>query len=250
MRSCIQISPHVYMVGSGEIGLSEEHDAHVYLVDAGTSSFLVDAGTGIDSRRLLENIASKITTEKPVSHLLITHCHADHAGGVGDLRQVLNLHVGAGAETTQRISTGDDRPLALDIARREGVYPANYRFQAATVDEVYPDGYKFALGDLQVATCLTPGHSSDSVCYLVQLEEGAVLFCGDTLFANGQLPLLNTFDSDLAAYRRSLSRLNHLSFDMLFPGHGLFLVSGAHTLVETIQNKLEGSIFLPPVLSA
>jgi glyoxylase-like metal-dependent hydrolase (beta-lactamase superfamily II) len=91
MRSCIQISTHIYMVGSGEIGLSEEHDAHVYLVDAGTSCFLVDAGTGIDSRRLFENISSRISLEKPVSHLLITHCHADHAGGVADLCQELNL---------------------------------------------------------------------------------------------------------------------------------------------------------------
>lgn len=250
MRSCIQISTHIYMVGSGEIGLSEEHDAHVYLVDAGTSCFLVDAGTGIDSRRLFENISSRISLEKPVSHLLITHCHADHAGGVSDLCQELNLQVGAGAETAQRISSGDDRPLALDVARREGVYPANYHFQTAKVDEVYTDGYTAELGRCRVTTFLTPGHSSDSVCYLVQLEEGAALFCGDTLFTNGQLPLLNTFDSDLAAYRRSLSRLNHLSFNMLFPGHGLFLVSGAHKLVETIQNKLEGSIFLPPVLSA
>jgi glyoxylase-like metal-dependent hydrolase (beta-lactamase superfamily II) len=238
------------MVGSGEIGLSEEHDAHVYLVDAGTSYFLVDAGTGIDSRRLLENIASKVSPEKPVSHLLVTHCHADHAGGVADLRQALNLHVGASAETAQRISSGDDRTLALDVARREGVYPADYRFQAVKVDEIYADGYAAELGGCRVTAFLTPGHSSDSVCYLVQLEEGAALFCGDTLFANGQLPLLNTFDSNLAAYRQSLSRLSHLSFDLLFPGHGLFLVSGAYRLVETLQSKLEGSIFLPPVLSA
>jgi len=238
------------MVGSGEIGLSEEHDAHVYMVDAGRSSFLVDAGTGIDSRRLLENIASKVSPEKPVSHLLVTHCHADHAGGIADLRQALNLYVGAGAETARRISSGEDRYLALDVARREGVYPADYRFRAVKVDEIYADGYTAELGRCHVTTFLTPGHSSDSVCYLVQLEEGSALFCGDTLFANGQLPLLNTFDSDLAAYRRSLSRLIHLSFDLLLPGHGLFLVSGAHRLVETLQNKLEGSIFLPPILSA
>jgi glyoxylase-like metal-dependent hydrolase (beta-lactamase superfamily II) len=238
------------MVGSGEIGLSEEHDAHVYMVEAGTSYFLIDAGTGIDSRRLLENIDSKVSPEKPVTHLLVTHCHADHAGGVADLRQALNLHVVAGAETAQRISSSDDRHLGLDVARREGVYPADYRFQTVKVDEIYADGYTAELGGCHVTAFMTPGHSSDSICYLVRLEEGAALFCGDTLFVNGQLPLLNTFDSDLAAYRRSLSRLIHLSFDLLFPGHGLFQVSGGHRLVETLQNKLEGSIFLPPVLTA
>jgi glyoxylase-like metal-dependent hydrolase (beta-lactamase superfamily II) len=238
------------MVGSGEIGLSEEHDAHVYLVDTGAAFFLVDAGTGIDSRGLLENISGLISPEKLVSHLLITHCHADHAGGAAGLRQALDLHIGAGSETAQRITSGDDHLLALDVARQEGVYPANYRFQATTVDEVYPDGYQFALGDLPVETFSTPGHSADSVCYLVRLEEGKALFCGDTLFANGQLPLLNTFDSDLEAYRRSLARLDAVSFDLLFPGHGLFILSGAHKLVETIRQKLERSIFLPPILSA
>jgi hydroxyacylglutathione hydrolase len=250
MRRCIQLSSHVYLLGSGEIGLSEEHDAHIYLVEAKTCCFLIDAGTGIDSQGLLENIAGCISPEKPISHLLITHCHADHAGGAANLRRELSLRIGAGIETAQRISSGDDRLLALDVARREGVYPENYRFQSAVVDEVYADGYRFELGGLQVMACFTPGHSSDSVCYLVQLKEGAALFCGDTLFANGQLPLLNTFDSDLAAYRVSLSRLNELAFDLLFPGHGLFLVSEAHRLVETILLRLERSFFLPPVLSA
>jgi hydroxyacylglutathione hydrolase len=250
MRACIQISPHVYMVGSGEIGLSEEHDAHVYLVDAGTAFFLIDSGTGIDSRGLLENIYSVVSPEKPVTHLLITHCHADHTGGADGLRRALNLRVGAGSETARRISSGDDRLLALDVARQEGVYPSDYRFPAVRVDEVYPDGDQFTLGGLPVAVCSTPGHSADSVCYLVQLEEGAALFCGDTLLANGQLPLLNTFDSDLAAYRSSLSRLEVLPFDSLFPGHGLFLLSGAHKLVETMRQKLERSIFLPPIISA
>ncbi|MEN4101170.1 MAG: MBL fold metallo-hydrolase, partial [Anaerolineaceae bacterium] len=169
MNNCIQISDHITLVGSGEIGLSEEHDSHVYMVDAGKSSFLVDSGAGIDSRKLLKNIASKMSPEKPVSHLLVTHCHADHAGGINNIRRALNLSVSAGAKTARRISSSDNRYLALDVARREGVYPADYHFQAVKVDDIYADGYTVEIGGCHVTTFLTPGHSADSVCYLVQL---------------------------------------------------------------------------------
>ena len=249
MAQAIRISDHIFLVGSGEIGLSEEHDSHVYLVDAGKNLFLIDAGAGIHPQVLQANIASLGFTEDQIKHLLLTHCHPDHAGGAFALQKEFGLKVGTGKLTAERLTVGSEQHLALDVARREGVYPPSYTFLRPTVSETYADGACFALGDCIIEVFKTPGHSADSVCYRVNLPEGVALFSGDTVFANGLLPLLNTFDSRLAAYRQSITKLTALEFTVLCPGHGLFVLSKAHAIVRRIHEKLTRSIFMPPVIT-
>jgi hydroxyacylglutathione hydrolase len=249
ITQAIRISDHIYLVGSGEIGLSEEHDSHVYLVDAGKSRFLIDAGAGIHPQMLQANIARLGFAGDQITHLLLTHCHADHAGGACALQKEFGLKVGAGPLTAARVTEAADQQLALDVARREGVYPPAYTFLPPTVNEVYADRAQFMLGDCAIQVFETPGHSADSLCYQVNLPEGVALFCGDTVFANGLLPLLNTFDSELAAYRQSIARLAAIEFTILCPGHGLFVLSEANAIVRRIHEKLTRSIFVPPVIT-
>ena len=54
----MRLSEHVHLVGSGWLGysLSDRHDGHVYLVEGGTASFLIDAGSGLDTARIAARI--------------------------------------------------------------------------------------------------------------------------------------------------------------------------------------------------
>jgi hydroxyacylglutathione hydrolase len=248
MEMPIQIGQRVYLVGSGEIGLTEEHDSHVYLIDAGSTWVTVDAGAGIGSNLLIQAIERLVGKQAP-THLLLTHCHADHAGGAAYLENVFGLEVFAGKLSAERILKGEDAPLALDVARAEGVYPSDYRFRPLRNAHVLNDGEKVAIGDLKFTLLATPGHSADSVCYLVHLPEGEALFCGDSLLASGLLPLLNTFDSSLSDYRATIQRLADIPFEMLFPGHGLFLKRGGSKLVSQLNRKLSHSIYIPSVIT-
>ncbi len=63
---------------------------------------------------------------------------------------------------------------------------------------------------------LTPGHSSDHVCYLT--GDGALL-TGDHVLGRGTTAVLYP-DGNLADYLASLSRITEIDFSLIAPGHG------------------------------
>jgi len=70
----------VYAVGGP--GLSSPEDACAYLVDASTSLVLIDAGVGYGINRMEDNIRSTGGQPESVWHIIATHCHIDHIGGL------------------------------------------------------------------------------------------------------------------------------------------------------------------------
>lgn len=64
----------------------------------------------------------------------------------------------------------------------------------------------------------TPGHSSDSVCFVVMGDEPAVL-TGDTILGRGTTVVAYP-DGDLGDYLDSLQRLQRLGELTVLPGHG------------------------------
>ena len=249
MTEPIRLTPNIYLIGSGEIGLSEEHDSHVYLVKTGTTWVLFDAGAGIQTEPLLYHTQQVIPQGQSFSHLFLTHCHADHAGGAASLQSKYRLQVVTGQLSMERVKQADEPAMALDVARLEGIYPPDYVFTPLKEVVSYPDNAQLRFGQTTITLIETPGHSADSVCYLTELPEGIALFCGDTLFASGLLPLLNTPDSDLGAYRKTIQRLSTMPFEILCPGHGLFILKKAHELAKQLADKLNRSIYIPPIIT-
>jgi glyoxylase-like metal-dependent hydrolase (beta-lactamase superfamily II) len=87
-----------------------------------------------------------------ITHVLETHVHADHLSRARELCRV------AGAR------------LVMPENGR-----VNYDYTPAK------DGDELVLGGVAVEVIATPGHTSESACYLV---EGELLFTGDTLFVD------------------------------------------------------------------
>ena len=87
----MMIAPGVYMVGGPE--LSDDKDACIYLVEGPGEAALIDAGAGDGLARVLDNIAKAGVEASRVKHLVITHCHVDHAGGAPGLKSRLGLQV-------------------------------------------------------------------------------------------------------------------------------------------------------------
>lgn len=105
-----------------------------------------------------------------VEWILETHAHADHLTSAQWLKARLpGARVGIGAGITQVQQTFKSR-LHL-----EADFPADGR----QFDALFRPGDRFALGDLQAHVLATPGHTPDSVTYLI----GDTAFVGDTIFA-------------------------------------------------------------------
>lgn len=99
--------------------------------------------------------------------------------------------------------------------------------------ETFDDGDAIQLADIKLRAINTPGHSPDSICVLVQDEDGndKVLFTGDTLFVGdvGRPDLRENVGNITAAKEKLAHQMYHSTRDKLmklpqnvtvYPAHG------------------------------
>lgn len=105
-----------------------------------------------------------------VRWILETHAHADHLSAAHWLKERTGARtaIGAGIEQVQ-----------ATFRQRLGLDEAEPHVDGRAFDRLLHDGDILSLGQLAVRIVATPGHTPDSVSYLV----GDVVFVGDTLFS-------------------------------------------------------------------
>ena len=133
----------------------------------------VDAG---DAAATVQALQTKNWT---LDFLLITHHHADHTGGLVEIKEKTGARV---------------------IGPLTGVSKAIYG-----LDQQVKGGDTFKLGEHEVQVIHTPGHTLDMMNYY--LPGAGLLFSGDTLFTMGCGRL---FEGDAATMLESLNKLKQL----------------------------------------
>ena len=240
----MRLLPDVYLVGSGEIGLSNSYDCHVYVLDGGDDAVLIDSGSGIDSERLVANIAQHIDIDK-LSRVLLTHVHADHAGGAGYFQRLGKTVLVSPPEAELVSNSHDQIAEALCLAKNAGAYPTDYEYRFFTPDGVIHGGQSLRVGTYQLVPILMRGHSPGLLCFYLATEQSKVLFSSDQVFVNGSIGLLNAPGSNLEDYRRDIAKLSGLAIDALLPGHRLFVLTGGQDHIDRAVESLS-RVFVPP----
>ncbi len=148
-------------------------DNYLWLLHDGAQALVVDPG---DAAPVLAFLAQH---QLQLQAILLTHHHADHTGGVAELRAATGAAVYAPAAETLPASVGQVQALA--------------------------DGDRVALLGLEFEFFSVPGHTAGHGAYLAaQAPGGPLLFCGDTLFSAGCGRL---FEGTAAQMLASLDRL-------------------------------------------
>jgi len=246
MSRYLQLTECTYLVASGDLGLSHYLDCHVYLVGRDDQYALVDAGAGIETLSILENVGAAIGDLSKLRYILLTHCHGDHAGGIHILKTSLPLKVVASEFEHTMLERGREYDIGLTQAKFSGSYPPDYVFTNAPGDIVVKHGDTLRLGKLTVSILVTPGHTKGSTCFLVTGGGPRSLFSGDTVFWGGLISLLNTPGSEISDYRESVQALNNLDIECLFPSHGLFALGHGQAHIDRMLRYFMGSS-VPPM---
>jgi glyoxylase-like metal-dependent hydrolase (beta-lactamase superfamily II) len=241
----MQILKDVYMIASGQFGLSDALDCHAYLLDGGDEIALLDAGAGRDPQRLIDNLRADGYAARPLTWLLLTHAHADHAGGAQALRALTGARIACSATEGQLLATGAAVDLGLDRAIRSGIYPPDYVYAHTQPDLLLEPDALLRVGRYTLHAILVPGHSPGSLCYLAEGAGQKMLFSGDVVFHGGTIGLGNWPGSSLEDYRRSIARLSGLGVEALFPGHFLWTRCGGQTHLDQAIANLDLA-WVPP----
>jgi glyoxylase-like metal-dependent hydrolase (beta-lactamase superfamily II) len=138
----------------------------------------------------------------PVATILLTHGHPDHSDGARRLADLTRAPV-----------------RALDPAHRLG-------------DEGLGEGDVIAAAGLEIRVAATPGHSADSLSFLLP---DAVL-TGDTILGRGTTVVAHP-DGVLADYLASLRRIRELGDVVVLPGHGPELPSAGVVAAQYLAHR-------------
>lgn len=240
----MQLTDRVHLVGGGPFtgfGLTADPDSHVYLVDGGDELALVDVGSGMPDAfdRLVANIRLAGFDPQAVSHLLLTHYHADHAGGSRRARESFGALVAIAAEAADAVEAGDEERTGLAAARAAGVFPEEAAFPPCPVDRRLGEGDVVVVGDTTLTFVPTPGHCAGHGSFLLQGGGESALFAGDAVFWAGRILLQAVPDCDLQESIRSIERMAGLSFEAFLPGHGALSVTGGQLHPRLALNEVE-----------
>ncbi|GAA4874089.1 N-acyl homoserine lactonase family protein [Actinomycetospora straminea] len=187
-----------------------EHDDGLVLVDGGLAPEAADdpvatygAELGAEVRmtpdqRLDRQLSRAGVSPGDVTHVVITHVHFDHTGG---LRHVPHARFLLGAGDRGAVDGSD--PAVADLARTADLAPVR------DADWTFVEGDHDLFGDGAVVVVAMPGHTPGNTSVLVRLPSGPLLLSGDTAHLHEALkrPAPMAADTDREQALASLHRL-------------------------------------------
>lgn len=144
-----------------------------------------------------------------LKYVLITHGHFDHILGINELHQNF--------PDTKVYAYKDEKDLIEDVSTFVDRFLGGMgKIEVPKIDKYIDENEKIFIGDNQIKTILSPGHTKGGVCYLIHDK----LFSGDTIFLGsvGRTDLPGGSYSDLKKSVKTI--LDSLDDSVqIFPGH-------------------------------
>ncbi|KUI53802.1 Beta-lactamase-like protein 2 [Cytospora mali] len=181
-----QISPRVIRVLGQNAGKFTLQGTNTYIVGTGHERLIIDTAQGIPewADLIAETLSEANIT---LSHVLLTHWHGDHTGGVPDLLRLYpHLSNGIYKNTPSR----SQKPI---------VDGQIFRVEGATVRAVH-----------------APGHSEDHMCFVI--EEDNAMCTGDNVLGHGTAAV-----EHLSTWMDSLRIIQTHNCAIGYPAHGVII---------------------------
>jgi glyoxylase-like metal-dependent hydrolase (beta-lactamase superfamily II) len=180
------VTPYATVVLAANPGIMTLDGTNTWLLRAPSAedAVVVDPGP-LDEAHL----AAVVAAAGRVTTILLTHGHIDHSEGAARLSSLTGAPV-----------------RALDPAHRLG-------------SEGLTEGSVVAAAGVELRVWATPGHTGDSLSFLLTTDGAPAVLTGDTILGRGTTVVAYP-DGDLGSYLASLRRLRELGDATVLPGHG------------------------------
>jgi glyoxylase-like metal-dependent hydrolase (beta-lactamase superfamily II) len=217
-----KIAPGVHLISLGVV--------NAYLVES-TELALIDTGTAADPEKVLAAVRRLGGNPSDVRHILVTHSHPDHCGGLAALKRL----TGAAAYMHPLAATvvrGQEigRPLRPSpgilnsVLVRVFMPRPPWKIPPAPVEHEILDGDIIPVAG-GIRAIHVPGHCAGQLAFHVA-RGGGVLLAADAAANMLRLDLMPGYE-DIEMGRRSLAKLAGFRFEVAAFGHGAPLLGNA-----------------------
>jgi len=219
-----QIVPGVYAIPLGFVNAFLIETDHLTLIDTGLPG---------SAENILEAVRSLGRQPRDIRHILVTHCHPDHAGSLAALKQATGapayMHADDAAMVRKGLAMRPLKPVPGFIPGllfRMFIGRASSTIPAARIEHEAGDGERLpAAGGIKAFHAA--GHCAGQLVFLWP-RHGGVLFVADA--ASNVMGLgLSLGYEDLERGKRSLIRIAALDFQVACFGHGRAILQQAST---------------------
>jgi hydroxyacylglutathione hydrolase len=195
--------------------------ANVHLVKQGSNSFLFDSGLAENAAKLAADIQAAGIDPRSLRAVIVSHGHADHAGGAKYFKEKFGVPTVAGAGDEPMLRSGRNERLCptVETGRLKSDQEASY---APTVADVLVSESRSLeeLTGIPGRILVLPGHTPGSL--VINLGEAVLvgdLFRGAVLTSAAEL---HFYMCDVAGNRRDIQSLlkdSAPAASVFFPGH-------------------------------
>lgn len=193
--------------------------------------FLIDAGLeAATAKKVVKQLDSQ---NLPLTHLIITHAHADHFGGASHLKEKRNVKLWAPRIEAAII----ENPVLEPIYLFQGTNPLKeFRNKflegpAVEVDGILVEG-SYNLDGVEFTIHSLPGHSYNQI----GIEYNGVLFAADAYFGVDQLKKHKIpYIVDVGQTMDSLEKIKTIAIKGSVPGHGVYEEGLEYTIQENLD---------------
>jgi glyoxylase-like metal-dependent hydrolase (beta-lactamase superfamily II) len=217
-----QIVPGLYTILLGPV--------NAFLIDSDELT-LIDTGYAKNTEKIMKAVQAIGRQPADIRHILITHCHPDHAGGLAAIKRSTNAPAYMHPADAAIVRKGKVPPhlkpapgFINNILFRIFIGFGGAEYEAADVEYEIQDGDELAIaGGIQAIH--VPGHCAGQLAFLWK-EYNGVLFAADT--ASNMMGLgWGLGYEDLEESKRSLLKISALDFDIACFAHGKSIIQGA-----------------------
>jgi glyoxylase-like metal-dependent hydrolase (beta-lactamase superfamily II) len=232
----MQLAPGVY-----SLGVAKGFATHAFLVEGSNGLTLIDTLFDADARLITDQIRAIGRTVADLKHIVLTHAHRSHLGGLATLKRLSGATVYshgweadiiAGERAAQQVSWRPQDPLVT------------YHYQIANNLNLskHPPCQvdKHVVGDETIGPLTvihTPGHTPGHLAFW--LPAPRILFCGDAVVTSPKFMAgWPGFVLNKRQHAESLRRLAGYDADILAFGHGEPIVERAAARLRDLLSSV------------
>lgn len=216
-----RIAKNIYRINAFKPG------SHSYLI-IDEKNLLIDPGLCTrfsEKKKVITDLGLK---EKDIDLVLLSHGHVDHSSSSSFLAKssLICAHENALIDI--------ESELTKIIMKKCRAKPFKLNMSLAHSSEINSGAY-----NLRVLH--TPGHSSGSICFYETKKK--IVFSGDTIFADGILPIITSTGS-IREHIFSLEMLKELKIKKIMPGHGNNSYNAKKDIAKALKNSINSNAVL------